>query len=185
MIYDVILGILLTLMVLVALYLVKVEHVSLLDTIGYFLDFCDAVWGYFNKRYHIWCLRQTRYPLGQDSKPFENRVAQQHLFKYFKYISCYLYDVDITALKFKLHGITAEYKDNPTDLRPLLESLLQDFFIEWWGNSSFPSVYLLNIQEGEATFLVANNAYGNEKIGQIREADRLKGAPNMDALEDE
>lgn len=185
MIYDILLGILLTLIVLVALYLVKVEHVSLLDMIGYFLDFCINVYEYFNEHYHIWCLRQTRYPLGQDSKPFENRVAQQHLFKYFKYISCYLYDADVTVLVFKVHGIANEYKDNPTDLKPLLESLLRDFYIERLGNLSFPAVYVQHVQEGEATFLVANNAYGNEKIGQIREDDRLKGAPNMDELNDD
>ncbi len=167
------------------LWLVTMENLSCDGALHVTRRTCGNAWRYFNEFYRIYQLRQTVYPIYQTIEPFEHEVASRGVCKYFRFYRVESCDRDFSQLTFGVRGITAEYKDHPAELKPLLEALLQDFYIERLGNLSFPAVYAKNIQEGEATFLVANNAYGNERIGQIREADRLKGAPNMDALEDE
>ena len=129
--------------------------------------------------------RKEIFFINQDIRPFEKQVKELHICKYFKFFSIVDKNRDIAEIRFKLLGISSEYKENTDDLAVLLCNLFQDFYIERLGAFSYPIVYVTNVQEGEIVFHVAKNVYGNQLIAEQAVVDAFQDMPNMEDLEDD
>lgn len=167
------------------LYLSKGRGLSPSSTLNKMWEDTKKTYSFVKGKLEIEWLRKTVFAVYQDIKPFEKQVKELHICKYFKFYSCMDINKDIAEIRFKLLGISSEYKENTDDLAVLLCNLLQDFYVERLGTLSYPIVYVTHIQEGETVFQVAKNAYGNQLITQRAYTDSFRDMPNMEELEDD
>lgn len=167
------------------LYLLKGRGLSPSSALNKMWEDTKKTYSFVKNKLEIEWLRKTIFVICQDVRPFEKQVKDLHICKYFKFCSYINLNKDIAEIRFKLLGISSEYKENVDDLAILLCNLFQDFYIERLGNLSYPIVYVTNVQEGEIVFHVPKNAYGNQLIGKRAIADSFSDMPNMEDLEDD
>lgn len=166
-------------------YLLKGRGLSPSSALNTMWEETKKAYIFIKDRLEIEWLRKTIFLINQDIKPFENQVKELHICKYFKFVSYMDLNKDVAEIRFKLLGISGEYKESADDLSVLLCSLFQDFYIERLGTLSYPIVYATHIQEGEAVFQAAKNAYGNQLITARMINDNFSDMPNMGELEDD
>lgn len=167
------------------LYLKEVKGLSPKEAIWVINDNIEKIGHFIYVKIEIYFLRKIRFAIYQNIEPYVEDVKALKICKYFKFVDTWEMDKDILEIRFKLIGISNEYKDALKELVVLLSNMLQDFYIERLGNLSYPFVYLTHIEEGRVVFWVAMNLYGNQKIQRRVEADSLREIPNTEELEDD
>lgn len=127
-------------------------------------------------------LRQNEYLFFQNILPFERQIQQMGICRYFNMNVSREYDPDIWELHFTMMEVNPEYRERMEDLRRMLQKVLQDFYRERLGSNACPLVYATHLEEGQITFWIGRNAYGNRKIQERVAEDERLNQPNQEEL---
>lgn len=122
--------------------------------------------------------RRHIYNIYQNIGPYIETLKAMRLAKHICFLKNYPASQDVEVFQFEICGINDEYKKDIDVLGRLLTLKLRDFYLQKLGNFA-PGIYLSFLQEGEFTFWIAKNRYGDKVISDRMELDRRMERPYM------
>lgn len=132
-----------------------------------------------------WQLEQHTFCINYNLQPYINEVEKLGICKYFRFNEDVYVGNHIFEFRFKILGISPIYKSDQDDLIRLLAELLQQFYKERVGYTTFPFVYPTAFDGTMIYFWIASSLYGNYQIQQRIRNDSVAKEPHEEAIEDD
>lgn len=143
----------------------------------------DAIYGALNDIHRVVRFIKTRVKIHQlrsvtydpyfNEAALRGEVAALHLCKYCRFIQWSKINKDVICARFRIQGVSAEYQGDFDSFGKLIAQLLQDQYTTQYGHLSYPYVYFLSFKGDELCVAVSLNGYGNQKIVNRANFDRL------------